>query len=55
MTVDVRLLRLLHQEGFHNCLWMNPYVATQTAMYQEGAAKGYFVRRPDGSVYGPSW
>ena len=46
-----RLLKELHAQGFHNCLWENPYVATQSTMYQEGAAKGYFLRRPDGSVY----
>ena len=28
-----------------------PYVACQSALYQEGAARGYFLRRPDGSVY----
>jgi len=46
-----RLLKDLHQQGFHICLWENPYVSTQSAMYQEGVAKGYFLRRPDGSVY----
>jgi len=46
-----RLLKELHAEGFHNCLWENPYAAVQSAMYQEGAAKGYFLRRPDGSTY----
>ena len=46
-----RLLDGLHREGFHNCLWINPYVACQSALYQEGAAGGYFLRRPDGSVY----
>jgi alpha-D-xyloside xylohydrolase len=46
-----RLLAELHREGFHNCLWINPYVGCQSALYQEGAAGGYFLRRPDGSVY----
>jgi alpha-D-xyloside xylohydrolase len=46
-----RLLKELHEQGFHNCLWENPYVAVQSAMYQEGAAKGYFLRRLDGSIY----
>jgi alpha-D-xyloside xylohydrolase len=48
-----RLLAELHREGFHNCLWINPYVSLHSAMYHEGAAKGYFLRRPDGSVYQP--
>src|SRR5262245_13923275 len=46
-----RLLQELHRLGFHNCLWINPYVSLQSALYQEGAARGYFLRRPDGSVY----
>ena len=46
-----RLLAELHREGFHNCLWINPYVSCQSALYQEGATRGYFLRRPDGSVY----
>ena len=48
-----RLLAELHREGFHNCLWINPYVSLQSALYQEGAARGYFLRRTDGSVYHP--
>jgi len=46
-----RLMGELHQQGFHNCLWENPYVSNQSPLYQELAAKGYLVRRPDGSVY----
>jgi alpha-D-xyloside xylohydrolase len=48
-----RLLATLRREGFHSCLWINPYVSIQSALYREGAARGYFVRRPDGSVYHP--
>jgi len=48
-----RLLAELHREGFHNCLWINPYVSLQSALYREGATHGYFLRRPDGSVYHP--
>lgn len=46
-----RLLAELRRDGFHNCLWINPYVSIQSALYGEGAARGYFLRRPDGSVY----
>ena len=46
-----RLLKELHQQGFHICLWENPYISTQSPLYQELAAKGYLLRRPDGSVY----
>ena len=33
-----RLMAALHREGFHNCLWINPYVSCQSALYQEGVA-----------------
>src|SRR5439155_1310357 len=36
-----------------NCLWINPYVSLQSALYREGATHGYFLRRPDGTVYHP--
>ena len=45
------LMAELHREGFHNCLWINPYVSCQSALYHEGVKGGYFLRRPDGSVY----
>ena len=48
-----RLLAELHKEGFHNCLWINPYVSLQSALYREGATHGYFLCRPDGSIYHP--
>jgi len=46
-----RLLKELHDQGFHICVWENPYVATQSEMFREGASKGYFVLRPDGTIY----
>jgi alpha-D-xyloside xylohydrolase len=46
-----RLLAELHRRGFRVCLWINPYVSVQSEAYREGAARGHFVRRPDGSPY----
>jgi alpha-D-xyloside xylohydrolase len=48
-----RLLTELRRLGFRNCLWINPYVSVQSALYREGAERGYFLRRPDGSIYAP--
>ena len=48
-----RLMAELRREGFHTCLWINPYVSIQSGLYREGAERGYFVRRPDGSIYHP--
>lgn len=44
------LLAALHRLGFRVCLWENPYVSIHTRMFEEGAARGYFVRQPDGSI-----
>ncbi|MBU1175886.1 MAG: alpha-xylosidase [Alphaproteobacteria bacterium] len=33
------------------CVWINPYIAQMSRLFDEGVEKGYFVRRPDGSVW----
>ncbi len=48
-----RLVSDLHSLGYKVCLWENPYVSVHSSLFQEGAARGYFLRRPDGSVYTP--
>src|SRR5204862_510220 len=48
-----QLLAELPREGFHNGLWINPYVSLQTALYREGAWQCYFLPRPDRTVSPP--
>jgi alpha-D-xyloside xylohydrolase len=45
------MLKRLHARGLHVCLWINPYIAQRSALFAEGAEKGYFLKRPDGSVW----
>ncbi|ROT31120.1 TIM-barrel domain-containing protein [Micromonospora sp. HM5-17] len=45
------MLATLAAQGFRVCLWINPYVMTGSPRYAEAAEAGYFLRRPDGSVY----
>ncbi|MBR2528500.1 MAG: alpha-xylosidase [Blautia sp.] len=45
------MLSRIHQKGIHVCVWINPYIAQASALFDEGMEKGYFVRRPDGSVW----
>jgi len=45
------MLATLAAQGFRVCLWMNPYLMTGSPLYADAAAAGYFLRRPDGSVY----
>jgi len=45
------LLGRLHARGLRVCVWINSYVAQRSKLFAEGAAKGYFIKRTDGSVY----
>jgi alpha-D-xyloside xylohydrolase len=46
------MLERLHREkDLHVCVWINPYIAQRSALFDEGVAKGYLVKRPDGSVW----
>ena len=47
----VGLLRRLHERGLKLCVWINPYIAQRSKLFAEGAAKGYFIKRTDGSVW----
>lgn len=41
----------LHRQGLKLSVWQHPYLSVESDLYAEGAAKGYFARKPDGSVY----
>jgi len=45
------MLRRLKARGLKICVWINPYIAQRSALFDEGVAGGYLVRRPDGSVW----
>ncbi len=45
------MLQRLRDRGLRVCVWINPYVGQAASIFQEGAAKGYFLKRPDGSVW----
>jgi alpha-D-xyloside xylohydrolase len=44
-------LARLHDRGLKVCVWINPYIAQRTAMFDEGVARGYFVHTTDGGVW----
>jgi len=33
------------------CAWINPYIAQRADIFKEGCQKGYFLKRPNGSVW----
>ena len=45
------MLTRLKQRGLKICVWINPYVAQKSRLFEEGMAKGYLVKNPDGSVW----
>lgn len=45
------MLRRLKERGLHICVWINPYVAQKSPLFDEGMEKGYLLKRPDGDVW----
>ena len=45
------MLRRLKERGLHVCVWMNPYIAQRSHLFDEGIKGGYLLKRPDGSVW----
>lgn len=45
------LIKKIHEKGIKVCVWINPYIAQKSAMFKEGKAKGYLVKRSDGNVW----
>ena len=45
------LISKLHDRGLHVCVWINPYIAQASEIFDEAAAAGYLIKRTDGSVW----
>jgi alpha-D-xyloside xylohydrolase len=45
------MLKRLKSRGLHVCVWINPYVAQRSALFDEGMKQGYLLKRPDGDVW----
>jgi alpha-D-xyloside xylohydrolase len=45
------MLRRLKSRGLHICVWINPYIAQRSVLFEEGMQKGYLLRRPNGDVW----
>ncbi|MDR2565659.1 MAG: alpha-xylosidase [Bifidobacteriaceae bacterium] len=45
------MLARLKARGLQICVWINPYIAQRSRLFEEGRANGYFLRRADGSVW----
>ena len=45
------MLKRFKERGLRICVWINPYVAQRSAMFDEGMQNGYLVMRPNGDVW----
>lgn len=45
------MLKRLHERGLKVCVWINPYIAQRSALFDEAVVAGYLLKRPDGSVW----
>jgi alpha-D-xyloside xylohydrolase len=45
------LLARIKAKGLRVCVWINPYIAQRSALFDEGRSKGYFITKQDGSIF----
>ncbi|MDD7687651.1 MAG: alpha-xylosidase [Actinomycetaceae bacterium] len=45
------MLNRIHQRGIKVCVWINPYIARESDIFQEGAEAGYLLKKKDGAVF----
>lgn len=45
------MLKRLKKHGLHICVWINPYIAQRSALFDEAVFRGYLLKKPDGDVW----
>ncbi|MDS0527808.1 alpha-xylosidase [Clostridium sp. SHJSY1] len=45
------MLKRLKEKGLKICVWINPYIAQESKLFDEGMKNGYFIKRPNGDVW----
>ena len=45
------MFKRLKAKGVRICVWINPYIAQASELFEEGAKAGYFLKRADGGVW----
>jgi alpha-D-xyloside xylohydrolase len=45
------LIKRIKDKGIKVCLWINPYIAEASPLFDEGAEHGYLLHTPEGDVY----
>lgn len=44
------MLKAIHDKGVKVCVWINPYIAQQSHLFEEGMEKGYLLKDKQGNV-----
>lgn len=45
------MLKRIREKGIKICVWINSYVGQESALFDEGMEKGYFLKRDNGDVW----
>ncbi|MDF2984511.1 MAG: glycoside hydrolase family 31 [Eubacterium sp.] len=45
------ILKRLKEKGLKICVWINPYIAQKSKLFDEAADKGYLIKLKDGEVW----
>ncbi|MBZ4665440.1 alpha-xylosidase [Mahella sp.] len=45
------MLARLKEKGLRICVWINPYIAQKSPLFEEGKENGYLLKRPNGDVW----
>jgi len=45
------MLRRLKEKGLKICVWINPYIAEKSNLFDEAAEKGYLLKKANGDVW----
>ncbi len=47
----VGMLARIKEKGIHVCVWINPYIGQESALFLEGMEKGYFLKKKNGDIW----
>ncbi len=45
------MLQRLKSRGLHICVWINPYIAQRSSLFDEALDQGYFLKKPNGDAW----
>ena len=45
------LLKKIHNKGIKICVWINPYIAQKSRLFDEGMKSGYFIKKTNGDIW----